>query len=303
MAGGSTCAPANGSRSSMSRAARSAISSPSAPTTSASFCRPAIPAPELMRLTLGAGDRLVSVRRVPMFEIVEDTVGSHDMIFPACDPPRYRLGFGLDDHRSCRANLAEAMADHGIAYEHLPDPINFFQNTPVRADGSIAYGASSVGETRRQGGAASPGRCHCRRVGLRHGPDRDQRRPAQRYPSRDPRELRGSGLRCEVVAIGTELLLGQIVDTNSSWIGERLALIGIDSHFQTKVGDNAERMEFCINQALERSDAVICCGGLGPTQDRHHPRGDRPGNGGGASPAIPRWNSGSSTCSGHAAVS
>ena len=74
-------------------------------------------------------------------------------------------------------------------------------------------------------------------------------------------------MRCEVVAIGTELLLGQIVDTNSSWIGERLALIGIDSHFQTKVGDNAQRMEFCINQALERSDAVICCGGLGPTQD------------------------------------
>ena len=74
-------------------------------------------------------------------------------------------------------------------------------------------------------------------------------------------------MRCEVVAIGTELLLGQIVDTNSSWIGERLALIGIDSHFQTKVGDNAGRMEFCIRQALERSDAVICCGGLGPTQD------------------------------------
>ena len=74
-------------------------------------------------------------------------------------------------------------------------------------------------------------------------------------------------MRCEVVAIGTELLLGQIVDTNSSWIGERLALIGIDSHFQTKVGDNAERMEFCIRQALGRSDAVICCGGLGPTQD------------------------------------
>ena len=74
-------------------------------------------------------------------------------------------------------------------------------------------------------------------------------------------------MRCEVVAIGTELLLGQIVDTNSSWIGERLALIGIDSHFQTKVGDNAGRMEFCIRQAVERSDAVICCGGLGPTQD------------------------------------
>ena len=74
-------------------------------------------------------------------------------------------------------------------------------------------------------------------------------------------------MRCEVVAIGTELLLGQIVDSNSSWIGEQLALAGIDSLFQTKVGDNFERMEACIRQALERSDAVICCGGLGPTQD------------------------------------
>lgn len=74
-------------------------------------------------------------------------------------------------------------------------------------------------------------------------------------------------MRCEVVAIGTELLLGQIVDTNSSWIGEQLAMFGVDSHFQTKVGDNFDRMEFCIRQALDRSDAVICCGGLGPTQD------------------------------------
>ena len=74
-------------------------------------------------------------------------------------------------------------------------------------------------------------------------------------------------MRCEVVAVGTELLLGQIVDTNSSWIGEQLALVGIDSHFQVKVGDNAGRMEFCIRQALARSDAVVCCGGLGPTQD------------------------------------
>ena len=74
-------------------------------------------------------------------------------------------------------------------------------------------------------------------------------------------------MRCEVVAIGTELLLGVIVDSNSSWIGEQLALAGIDSHFQTKVGDNFARMEAAIRQALERSDAVICCGGLGPTQD------------------------------------
>jgi nicotinamide-nucleotide amidase len=74
-------------------------------------------------------------------------------------------------------------------------------------------------------------------------------------------------MRCEVVAIGTELLLGQIVDTNSAWIGARLAEAGIDSYFQTKVGDNLGRIVGCIRQALERSDAVILCGGLGPTQD------------------------------------
>jgi nicotinamide-nucleotide amidase len=74
-------------------------------------------------------------------------------------------------------------------------------------------------------------------------------------------------MRCEVIAIGTELLLGQIVDTNSAWMGEQLALAGIDSHFQTKVGDNLERMVSSIRLALERSDAVILCGGLGPTQD------------------------------------
>ena len=74
-------------------------------------------------------------------------------------------------------------------------------------------------------------------------------------------------MRCEVVAIGTELLLGIINDTNSSWIGEQLALAGIDSFYQVKVGDNFDRIEATIRTALERSDAVICCGGLGPTQD------------------------------------
>ena len=74
-------------------------------------------------------------------------------------------------------------------------------------------------------------------------------------------------MKCEVVAVGTELLLGQIVDTNSSWIGEQLALAGIDSHFQTKVGDNLGRMTAALEQALDRSDAVIVCGGLGPTPD------------------------------------
>jgi len=74
-------------------------------------------------------------------------------------------------------------------------------------------------------------------------------------------------VKVEVVAIGTELLLGQINDTNSSWIGEQLALAGIDTHFQTKVGDNQERIVQTLRLALSRSDAVICCGGLGPTHD------------------------------------
>ncbi len=74
-------------------------------------------------------------------------------------------------------------------------------------------------------------------------------------------------MKCEVVAVGTELLLGQIVDTNSSWIGEQLALAGIDSFFQTKVGDNLNRMVEALETALGRSDAVIVTGGLGPTQD------------------------------------
>ena len=74
-------------------------------------------------------------------------------------------------------------------------------------------------------------------------------------------------MRCEIIAIGTELLLGQIVDTNSSWLGQELALAGIDSIHQSKVGDNLERIVGSIRLALGRSDAVILCGGLGPTQD------------------------------------
>lgn len=74
-------------------------------------------------------------------------------------------------------------------------------------------------------------------------------------------------MRCEVVAIGTELLLGQVVDTNSAWIGEQLALSGIEHLRQTKVGDNRGRIVEVLREALERVEAVIVCGGLGPTQD------------------------------------
>ncbi len=74
-------------------------------------------------------------------------------------------------------------------------------------------------------------------------------------------------MRCDVLAVGTELLLGQIVDTNSAWIGEHLAAGGIDSLLQVKVGDNVGRIVAQLNRLLEHADALIVCGGLGPTHD------------------------------------
>ena len=71
----------------------------------------------------------------------------------------------------------------------------------------------------------------------------------------------------EIVAIGSELLLGQIVDTNSAWMAERLTRHGVDLFFKSTVGDNPARMGEVISRALERSDVVITGGGLGPTQD------------------------------------
>ena len=70
-------------------------------------------------------------------------------------------------------------------------------------------------------------------------------------------------MRCEVLAIGTELLLGQIVDTNSAWIGEQLAASGIDSYEHRVVGDNQPRIVAALRDMLDASDAVIICGGSG----------------------------------------
>ncbi|MGQ0848154.1 MAG: competence/damage-inducible protein A, partial [Actinomycetota bacterium] len=71
----------------------------------------------------------------------------------------------------------------------------------------------------------------------------------------------------EVVAVGTELLLGQIVNGNAATIGARLAEHGFDAHFQTTVGDNLSRIGAAIRAALSRADAVIITGGIGPTED------------------------------------
>lgn len=71
----------------------------------------------------------------------------------------------------------------------------------------------------------------------------------------------------EIVAIGSELLLGQIVDTNSAWMAQRLTALGVNLYFKSVVGDNPVRMKDVISRALERADIVITSGGLGPTQD------------------------------------
>jgi nicotinamide-nucleotide amidase len=74
-------------------------------------------------------------------------------------------------------------------------------------------------------------------------------------------------VRCEIVGVGTELLLGQIVNTNAAWIGQRLADVGWDCLRHTTVGDNQARIAEVVRGALARADAVIVTGGLGPTQD------------------------------------
>lgn len=71
----------------------------------------------------------------------------------------------------------------------------------------------------------------------------------------------------ELVAVGTEILLGNIVNTNSAYLAEKCAQLGLSLYYQTVVGDNEQRMKDTIKTALDRSDVVILTGGLGPTED------------------------------------
>ncbi len=74
-------------------------------------------------------------------------------------------------------------------------------------------------------------------------------------------------MNCEIISIGTELLLGDIVNTDAQYLARELAAMGIVIHYQEVVGDNPERMRGCIETAVSRSDLVILTGGLGPTAD------------------------------------
>ena len=74
-------------------------------------------------------------------------------------------------------------------------------------------------------------------------------------------------MRIEIIAVGTEILTGQIINTNAQFLSEKLASLGIDVYFQTAVGDNENRLLSILEIAKKRSDLVILCGGLGPTED------------------------------------
>ncbi|MCS1351236.1 competence/damage-inducible protein A [Mechercharimyces sp. CAU 1602] len=74
-------------------------------------------------------------------------------------------------------------------------------------------------------------------------------------------------MRAEIIAVGTELLLGQIVDTHAAYLSQALSELGIDMYYHTTVGDNQKRLEDILMLASSRSDLVILTGGLGPTED------------------------------------
>ena len=80
--------------------------------------------------------------------------------------------------------------------------------------------------------------------------------------------IRGeTAMTVELICVGTELLLGNIVNTNAAWLAEQCAALGLSCYYQTVVGDNAQRLVGILRTGLERSDILILSGGLGPTQD------------------------------------
>lgn len=74
-------------------------------------------------------------------------------------------------------------------------------------------------------------------------------------------------MKAEIIAVGTELLLGQVVNTNATFLSEGLAGLGIDVYYHSVVGDNPARLEEVLTTADKRSDLIVLCGGLGPTDD------------------------------------
>lgn len=85
------------------------------------------------------GDSLRTNLRRPMMEIIKDTVGTHDMLVPACDEQRYLVDYGVKDHRSCVSNFEEVLVPWKIERSGIPDPLNIFENAAIDQDGSLVH--------------------------------------------------------------------------------------------------------------------------------------------------------------------
>ncbi len=90
-----------------------------------------------LRLNLAVGDRLQTNWRRDMYEVVSDDVGIHDLITSMCDSRRYKLDYGVENHRSCRSNFLEALGPWNYEEWEIPDVINIFQNAPIHPDRSF----------------------------------------------------------------------------------------------------------------------------------------------------------------------
>jgi uncharacterized protein len=88
-------------------------------------------------LRLQPGAKLYTNLRRPMFELVHDTVGVHDLVIAPCDRQRYIDGFNMPEHANCRQNCADAMAPYGLTYARVPDAHNWFMNVEVGTDGGF----------------------------------------------------------------------------------------------------------------------------------------------------------------------
>ncbi len=91
----------------------------------------------LLSLSVKVGDKLRSSLRNPMFEVVEDTAKSIDLLIAACDERRYLVDYGVQNHRSCVANFEEALKPYGITRRMFPEPVNVFQRTKIEPDGKL----------------------------------------------------------------------------------------------------------------------------------------------------------------------
>ena len=88
-------------------------------------------------LSLIKGQYMYSNYRNKLLKLTEDTVGIHDTLYPCCDPMRYYLDFGIENHKNCRDNFVSALKSYGIEYWCVPDPVNLFQNAPITEDGNF----------------------------------------------------------------------------------------------------------------------------------------------------------------------